>query len=57
MFDPRFKCANGHVVYSATQPFAAADAAAPRLTGRSLSQAFGLASVRVYHRRAAELNR
>jgi len=26
-------------------------------TGRSLSQAFGLAAVRVYHRRAAELNR
>ncbi len=27
------------------------------VTGRSLSQAFGLATVRVYHRRAAELNR
>jgi hypothetical protein len=26
-------------------------------TGRSWSQAFGLAAVRVYHRRAAELNR
>ena len=26
-------------------------------TSRSLSQAFGLARVRVYHRRAAELNR
>ena len=26
-------------------------------TGRSPSQAFGLATVRVYHRRAAELNR
>ena len=26
-------------------------------TGRPLSQAFGLATVRVYHRRAAELNR
>ena len=39
------------------QPIAAADAAAPRLTGRSRSQTFGLATVRVYHRRAAELNR
>ena len=27
------------------------------VTGRSLSQTFGLATVRVYHRRAAELNR
>ena len=27
------------------------------VTSRSLSQAFGLATVRVYHRRAAELNR
>jgi hypothetical protein len=41
----------------AAEPLAAADAAAPRLTGRSLSQAFGLAIVRGYHRRAAELNR
>jgi len=36
---------------------AAVDVAVPRLTSRSLSQAFGLATVRVYHRRAAELNR
>lgn len=27
------------------------------VTSRSLSQAFGLATVRVYHRRAPELNR
>jgi len=41
----------------AAQPLAAADAATPRLTGRSFSQAFGLATVLDYHRRAAELNR
>jgi len=40
-----------------TQALAAADAATPRLTGRSFSQAFGLATVLDYHRRAAELNR
>jgi len=33
------------------------DAAAPRLIGPYPSQAFGLATVRVYHRRALELNR
>jgi len=41
----------------AAQPFAAADAATPRLTSRHLSQAFGLANILGYHRRAAELNR
>jgi len=33
-----------------------ADAATSRLTGRSLSQAFGLATVWVYHRRSVELD-
>jgi len=45
------------IIKVAAQPIAAADAAAPRGIGRSLSPAFGFATVRVYHRRAAELNR
>ena len=45
------------VAFSAAQQLAAADAATPRLTGRPLSQAFGLATLLGYHRRAAELNR
>ena len=41
----------------AAQPVAAADSGWRRAdTGRSLSQAFGLATVLDYHRRAAELN-
>jgi hypothetical protein len=43
--------------HRAAEPFAAADSDAPRLTGWSLSQAFGLATVLGYHRRAAEFNR
>jgi hypothetical protein len=51
------KICNTRYQSNAAQQIAAADAAASRLTGRSLSQAFGLANVLGYHRRAAELNR
>jgi hypothetical protein len=45
------------VIWHIPTPPIVMDAAAPRLIGPYPSQAFGLATVRVYHRRALELNR